>query len=100
MFSYDKATITHTKSASYTSCRYHATYKADPAKYHKPDRTGGGFWFEDRQRKAADNTPPFLATTTYKQEVLKAPETAAKQLEQSEGCLSTLVSYKVARDRR
>lgn len=82
------------------TCRYRSTYKADPADYHPPSKSGGGFWFEDRQRKAADNCPQFLATTTYKAELLEAPETTSQQLQQSMGCSSTLVSYKVARDRR
>lgn len=84
----------------FTACRYRNTYRADPANYHAPDKTSGGYWFEDRQRKAAGDCPPFLATTTYKSELLEAPETTAKQLQQAEGCTQTLVSYKVARDRR
>jgi hypothetical protein len=32
---------------------YRSTYKADSANYRPPGRTGGGFWFEERQRKAA-----------------------------------------------
>jgi hypothetical protein len=36
-----------------TASEYRSTYKADPSNYHPPGRTGGGFWFEERQRKAA-----------------------------------------------
>lgn len=36
-----------------TASEYRSTYQADPSNYHPPGRTGGGFWFEERQRKAA-----------------------------------------------
>ncbi|WIA39280.1 hypothetical protein OEZ86_005400 [Tetradesmus obliquus] len=83
-----------------TASEYRSTYKADLSNYHPPGRTGGGFWFEERQRKAAGNSPPFLSSTTYKSELLDGQATAQQQLQQSQGLNSNLVTYNVARDRR
>jgi hypothetical protein len=50
--------------------------------------------------QAADNSPPFLSSTTYKSELLDGQATAQQQLQRSQGLNSNLVTYKVARDRR
>lgn len=84
----------------HAASEYSSTYKADPANYHPPGKTGGGFWFEERQRKAADSGSPFLGSTTYKAELLDGKATAEQQLERSQGVNATLVTYMAARDRR
>jgi len=80
--------------------RYRSTFQADPAAYQPTTKTGGGYWFEERQRKAAGNSPPLLGTSTYAAEVLHGAVTAAQQLEQSQGINSTLVTYQAARANR
>lgn len=54
--------------------RYRGSFKADPADYCPPSKTGGGHWFEERQRAVAGRSAAaFLGTTTYAAE-LRAPQ--------------------------
>lgn len=61
-------------------------------------KTGGGYWFTERQRQAGPSKP-FIATTAYRSEMLQGGETAARQLRSSEGVRSTLVGYEASRAR-
>lgn len=89
---------THAHTALY---RYRSTYQpADPAAYKAPNRTGGGYWFEDRQRAAAGNSVPFSSSTTYAAEMLQGEATVQQQRQQVEGLPSTLVAYQTARQHR
>ncbi len=80
--------------------RYRANYVADPSAYKAPSKTGGGYWFEERQRQAAGNTAPFSSSTTYAAEMLQGQQNPQQQKQQVEGLPSTLVKYQVARDYR
>lgn len=80
--------------------RYRATYVADPAAYKVPTKTGGGYWFEERQRQAAGNTTPFNSSTTYAAEMLQGEQTQQQKKQLVEGLPSTLVKYQVARHHR
>lgn len=80
--------------------RYRARYTADPSSYKVPGKTGGGFWFEERQRAAAGNAAPFSSSTTYADEMLQGTETVQQQRQQLEGLPSTLVDYQTARQHR
>ncbi|GFR40604.1 hypothetical protein Agub_g1184 [Astrephomene gubernaculifera] len=65
-----------------------------PSDTQLPSKTGGGYWISDRTLPGA---VPFIATTTYRAEVLKGGDTAAAQLGRSEGLACTLVGYEAAR---
>jgi hypothetical protein len=83
--------------------RYRATYVANPAAYKVPTKTGGGYWFEERQRQAAGNTAPSgcgNSSTTYAAEMLQGEQTQQQKKQLVEGLPSTLVKYQVARDHR
>lgn len=82
------------------ACRYCSTYKADLSAYKVPNNTGGGCWFEERQRAAAGSTAPFSSSTTYAAELLQSQQTEQYQKQQVEGLPATLVAYRVARDHR
>lgn len=78
-------------------CRYQSAYQADPSAYKIPSKTGGGYWFEERQHQAAGNTVPFSSSTTYAAELLDGEHTVQQQKAQVDGLPSTLVNYQVAR---
>lgn len=82
------------------ACRYCSTYKADLSAYKVPNKTGGGHWFEERQRAAAGSTAPFSSSSTYAAELLQGHQTEQQQKQQVKGLPTTLVAYKVARDHR
>lgn len=81
-------------------CRYQSCYQADPSTYKVPAKTGGRYWFEERQRQAAGNTAPFNSSTTYAAEMLQGEHTVQQQKQQVQGLPSTLVNYQVARQHR
>eukprot|EP00877_Chromochloris_zofingiensis_P009496 jgi/Chrzof1/47/Cz01g01170.t1 len=85
---------------NHKASEYANSYQPDLSAYKPLSKTGGGYWFEERSRQAAGNSPPFLATTTYKAEVIDADATARAQLNQSLNVSQTLVPYEVARSRR
>lgn len=84
----------------FVCCRYRNTYKADLSAYKVPSKTGGGYWFEERQRAAAGNTVPFSSSTTYADEMLQGEQTEQQQKQCVAGLPDTLVGYQVARDHR
>lgn len=59
-------------------------------------KTGGGYWFTERQ---VSSPKPFIGSTCYRSELLEGGETASRQLRTSEGIRSTLVGYEAARQR-
>lgn len=74
--------------------RYSDDYLKVPSDTKSFSKTGGGYWIAERK------LPPhtqFTATTTYRAETLAGPDTAASQLQRSEGLVSTLVGYEAAR---
>lgn len=74
--------------------RYADSYRKKPTDTAPFSKTGGGYWITQR---TLPHSPPFLATTTYRAEVLQGPETAEKQLEKSVGLRCTLPQYEAAR---
>lgn len=71
--------------------RYRSTFTpADASAYALPrGHSGGGYWFETRQREAAGNTPPFRGTSTYQAELLHGGDSAAAQLAAAEDVSTT-----------
>lgn len=76
--------------------RYTGTFAKAPQDTQPCLKAGGGYWIP--QRDAMKPVPPkFVATTTYKAEMLNGEATAASQLERSEGLRCTLSPYEAAR---
>ena len=75
-------------------CRYRKQFEANPADYHRPDKSGGGYWFTQRPPAPAR---PFTAGTTYQAELLEGGPSAEGQLSRTVGLRSTLGGYEGAR---
>ncbi|EFJ42844.1 hypothetical protein VOLCADRAFT_107047 [Volvox carteri f. nagariensis] len=73
---------------------YGDDFRKVPSDTQLPTKTGGGYWIADRKLPAA---MPFTSTSTYRAELLRGGETAAAQLERSNGLACTLVGYEAAR---
>ena len=75
-------------------CRYRKQFEANPADYHRPDKSSGGYWFTQRPPAPAR---PFTAGTTYQAELLEGGPSAEGQLSRTVGLRSTLGRYEGAR---
>ena len=78
--------------------RYRSTYTANPQSYKVPAKAS--YWFEERQRQAANSSAPFNSSTTYSAEMLQGQQTVEQQKQQVSGLPSTLVNYQTARQHR
>lgn len=76
-------------------------YKKVPSDTQPFSKTGGGYWFSQATglRSKPGPSNPFIATTSYRAEVLNAEETAQPQIARSMDVACTTVRYQVARDR-
>lgn len=76
------------------TCRYSDRYRKVMEDTQPTSKTGGGYWLS--MRKVQEKVP-FIAKTTYQQEILNGEETAAQQLDKTIGLTCTIANYDAAR---
>lgn len=84
----------HARTNRARHLRYAADFRKGPADTAPFSKTAGGYWISQRPLPPS---APFVASTTYRAETLAGPQTAAQQLDRSEGLACTLVGYEAAR---
>mmetsp|Transcript_27730 Transcript_27730/g.75015 ORF Transcript_27730/g.75015 Transcript_27730/m.75015 type:complete len:447 (-) Transcript_27730:84-1424(-) len=93
---HDKATL-ETLHCLPARSQYAATFHKKPQDTQPCRKSGGGYWIPNRDAQKPA-TAPFLATTTYRAEVLNGSINAEDQLGKSDGLKCTLAPYEVARN--
>ena len=82
---------------SHSLSRYTDVYRKKPWDTKPFSKTGGGYWFSARNLTQG---APFLATTTYRSDLLSGASTTSQQLEKTQGLQCTIVNYEAARQQR
>eukprot|EP00798_Chlamydomonas_sp_ICE-L_P013088 gene13088-3616_t len=90
-----------TMTSKATASEYFDKFQKVPSDTKPFSKTGGGYWFSQATglRSNPGTSKPFLATTTYRAELIDSEETAAKQMNKTKDLACTVVHYDVARQR-
>ena len=78
------------ENASLHSTMYRGHMTAKPASYKRDPRSGGGYWIREQSTLKVDARKPFVATSTYKAEVLDGAQVASKASKVSEHTRPTI----------